>query len=220
MRLLPVHNKYKSAAWFVGGVLCGAALLAALLEPGAVLPGQRSAPAGLQQRLAELEQRNRQLTDRLFALQSVGSRATEPLEQPFDEDADARAAVADARAKAVERGKYLMITFGANWCMDCRTLYRNLNSDDVKAYTADRFEFVTVDIGKFNRNRQLAQELGADLSRGIPVAVFFDPGGRVIGATNEGQLEPARRYSSAQILRFMRDVAERERVAAPDSVLP
>jgi hypothetical protein len=28
---------------------------------------------------------------------------------------------------------------------------------------------------------------------GIPVAVFFDPEGVVIGTTNEGQLEPARR---------------------------
>jgi len=138
----------------------------------------------------------------------------------FPEGVDASVEVAAARARAIEQGRYLMVTFGANWCMDCRTLYRNLNSDDVTAYTANRFLFVTVDIGKFNRNRQLAEELGVDLSRGIPVAVFFDPEGQLIGATNDGQLEPAQRYSSKQILRFMRDIVEREQVVAPDSILP
>jgi len=56
------------------------------------------------------------------------------------------------------------------------------------------------------------------LSKGIPVAIFFNPNGQVIGTTNEGQLEPARRYSSKQILKFMRDIAERSRILAPDAV--
>jgi len=36
---------------------------------------------------------------------------------------------------------------------------------------------------------------------------------------HNGELVPARRYSSKQILKFARDVAERSRIAAPDSVL-
>jgi thiol:disulfide interchange protein len=168
--------------------------------------------------LAELEQANRQLTDRLFSLQAAGRQPAGTLDLPYDEGADARAAVDAARTEAVEQGRFLMVTFGANWCMDCRTLYRNLNNEEVADYARDRFLFVNVNVGKFNRNRQLADELGVDLSRGIPVAIFFNPDGRVIGATNEGQLEPARRYSSKQILRFLRDIAERERLLAPDSV--
>jgi hypothetical protein len=77
---------------------------------------------------------------------------------------------------------------------------------------------VNVDVGKFNQNRDVAESLGVSLIRGIPVAVFFGPEGEVIGTTNEGQLEPARRYSSKQILKFVRDVAERDRILAPDSV--
>ena len=118
----------------------------------------------------------------------------------------------------MEQGQFLMITFGANWCVDCRTLYHHLKSDDVRAYTDDMIRFVTVDVGKFNRNRDVARELGVDLSRGIPVAVFFDPEGREIGNTNDGQLEPARFYSSKQILKFVRDIVERSLIAAPDSV--
>ena len=61
-------------------------------------------------------------------------------------------------------------------------------------------------------------ELGVSLRKGIPVAIIFDTDGKVIGTTNEGQLEPARRYSSRQILKFVRDVAERSRILAPDAV--
>jgi len=111
-----------------------------------------------------------------------------------------------------------MITFGANWCMDCRTLYYNLKTDDVMAYTDGVFRFANVDVGKFNRNRDVAEELGVDLARGIPVAIFFDPAGNKIGTTNDGQLEPARYYTSKQILKFVRDIVEKSLIGSPDSV--
>jgi len=88
----------------------------------------------------------------------------------------------------------------------------------VAEYTKDRFMFVNVDIGMFDRNRQVAAELGVTLSRGVPVAIFFDDRGEKIGATNNGELEPARYYTSQQILKFVRDIAERSRILAPNSV--
>ena len=137
---------------------------------------------------------------------------------PYDEAADARKVIAEAREKAVEQGKFLMITFGANWCVDCRTLYRNLKSDDVSQYTDGVFHFVNIDVGKFNNNLDLAVDLGVDLARGIPVAVVFDPAGDKIGTTKDGQLEAARFYTSKQILKFVRTIVERELITAPDSV--
>ena len=113
---------------------------------------------------------------------------------------------------------FLMVTFGANWCLDCRTLYRHLHSPEVQEYTKSTFDFVNVNVGKFNTNVDLASELGVDLRRGIPVAIFFGPDGQSIGTTNEGQLEPARFYTSRQILKFVRDIAEKSLIAAPDSV--
>ena len=88
----------------------------------------------------------------------------------------------------------------------------------LKDSTSDLFHFVHVDVGKFNQNREVADALGVDLGRGIPVAIFFGPDGQLIGTTNEGQLEPARHYSSKQILLFVRDIVERSRIVAPDSV--
>jgi thioredoxin 1 len=121
-------------------------------------------------------------------------------------------------AAGMREERFLMVTFGVNWCRDCRNLHWILHRAEVQDYTRDLFQFVNVDVGKFNQNRQVAADLGVSLTRGIPVAVFFDPQGQIIGTTNEGQLEPARRYSSKQILKFVRDIAEQSRILAPDAV--
>ena len=169
------------------------------------------------QQIAELKAENRELTNDLFSYQepTAGPR---DLELPFPQDGDARASVAGGREAARANQQILMVTFGANWCLDCRTLYRHLQDDEVRAYTSGLFRFVNVDVGLFNKNRELAAELGVDLGRGIPVAVFFGPEGELIGTTNDGELEPARYYSSKQILKFVRDVAEKSLIAAPDSI--
>ncbi len=169
-------------------------------------------------RIAALEEENRQLSEDLFARTTPAPPRFDDSDLPYDENANAHEKVNVARATATRDQKILMVTFGANWCVDCRTLYNHLKSDDVALYTKDRFMFVNVDVGMFDRNRAVATELGVSLQRGIPVAIFFDVKGRKIGATNDGELEPARYYTSEQILKFVRDVAERSRILAPDAV--
>ena len=168
--------------------------------------------------VVELQEENRQLTEDLFSPRYRWYPLLGDDDLPYDENAEARAMVNSEREKALRDGRFLMVTFGANWCQDCRTLHSHLKSGEVADYTGDLFYFVNVDVGKFNQNADIAAELGVTLSKGIPVAVFFDPDGQLIGATNEGQLEPARHYSSRQILKFMRDIAERSRILAPDAV--
>lgn len=170
-----------------------------------------------QELFTALQEENYELTDDLFNFQGPDA-VFDSAELPYLESADAGAVVSAGRERALEKGRFLMVTFGANWCLDCRTLHHHLQSDEVKEYTEGIFDFVNVDVGKFNTNRSVAADLGVDLARGIPVAIFFDPEGDMIGTTNEGQLEPARYYTSKQILKFVRDIAEKSLIAAPDSV--
>ena len=210
-------SKYHAGLVFVGGVIAGAVVsLAAIRVSGFSLVNQHNLDEQLAE-IADLRGENQELLDDLFNY-SGPDAVFDPDDLPYDADADARAVVAARRQAAVANGKFLMVTFGANWCLDCRTLYHRLKSDDVREFTEDVFHFVNVDVGKFNRNRDIARELGVELTRGIPVAVFFDPEGREIGNTNDGQLEPARFYTSKQILKFVRDIVERSLIAAPDSV--
>ena len=169
-------------------------------------------------KFTELKEQNRLLSDALFKRKYQPDPMPDDGDLPYDENADAWAAVNSGREKALQDRKFLMVTFGANWCFDCRTLHRHLNSGDVADYSTDLFYFVNVNVGKINQNTDIAADLGVTLSKGIPVAIFFNPDGQVIGTTNEGQLEPARHYSSKQILKFIKDIAERSRILAPDAV--
>lgn len=203
---------------FVAGMICGLAVYHVALELGGFKLLSRQTLEQQRSVMADLEEENRELTEELFRPRGPSNEIVDESELPYDGDDDASSVVAEARAAAVREERFLMVTFGANWCRDCRNLHRILHLEEVQDYTRDLFQFVNVDVGMFNQNRQVAADLGVSLTRGIPVAVFFDPQGQVIGTTNEGQLEPARRYSSKQILKFVRDIAEQSRILAPDAV--
>jgi thiol-disulfide isomerase/thioredoxin len=209
-----VIGKWGLAVAFVAGVL---AYHFYLELDGSVIM-HRADMEQLDRQLQGLQDENNQLFEELLRPLASLDPLADPANLPYDGEADARAAVREARARARQEEKFLMVTFGANWCPDCRNLHRHLESDIVQSYTRDRFLFVNVDVGKFNQNIELAEELDVSLRRGIPVAIFFDTDGQTIGVTNDGELEPARRYTSRQILKFVRDVAERSRILAPDAV--
>ena len=199
-------------------LLAGALLPVAGFWAGGWAVVDQSEWLDLQERIELLEEENRFLTEELFTVAGATQSVFDEVDPPYDETADAGDEIALARARAVDSQKFLMVTFGANWCVDCRTLYKHLGDEEVESYTSDRFEFVNVDVGKFNRNLDVAAELGVTLERGIPVAVVFDPSGQLIGTTNNGELEPSRHYSSRQILKFVRNIAEQSRIVAPNSV--
>ena len=215
---LEPSQKYNPWAWFVSGLVVAAVAGSTAFWFGGYSLISQHEQVELKARLSALEQENRELSDDLFTLGASAEAEFTDKVFPYDDVMDAAAMVAAERLRALHEGKFLMVTFGANWCLDCRTLHRRLQSSDVADYTRDLFHFVNVNVGKFNQNRDVANELGVDLRRGIPVAIFFDPQGQPIGTTNDGQLEPARRYSSKQVLKLVRDVAERSLIRAPDSV--
>lgn len=201
-----------------GAFLAGMAAYHLYLELEGSVVVDRTEQELLQHRLQKLQDENNQLFEELLSPRPNYDPLADQADLPYDSEADARTEITEARSRAMHDGKYLMVTFGANWCPDCRNLHRQLKSDLVESYTRNQFLFVNVDVGKFNQNTQLAEELGVSLRRGIPVAIFFDKNGDLIGTTNNGELEPARRYTSQQILKFVRDVAERSRILAPDAV--
>lgn len=205
-------------AAFAAGLIGGALVYQAVLTFSGLTIADRDSMEEKQRQIAALQEENDALFEDLFSPQIAARYIQEHGELPYDEQVDAHAAVAVARAQAIEERKYLMVTFGANWCLDCRTLSRILKDEEVSAYTSERFNFINVDVGKFNRNTDVAADLGVSFERGIPVAIFFNADGQSIGTTNEGELEPARHYTSKQILKFVRDVAERSVVLAPDAI--
>lgn len=203
---------------FLGGLVLGLAAYHGALLVSDRVPIHREYLNDQAALVREFRAENLELTDELFKPRVQGGSAVDPGGTPYDEEADGASLIRDARESAHEEGKFLMVTFGANWCLDCRILHHHLISEPVADYARDLFEFVFVDIGSKKRNRAVAKSLGVTLENGIPVAVFYNPQGEVIGTTNDGQLEPSRFYTSKQILKFIKDISERGRISAPDSV--
>ena len=135
---------------------------------------------------------------------------------PYSATADARRDIADAKARAAADGKMVMVTFGANWCPDCLTLHKDLEDPVTREYASKKFEMVNVDVGEFDKNADVARELGVAPVNGIPLAVFFSSDGRPICDTRRGELEPSRHYTSSEILDFLKEVADHRRVVNPD----
>lgn len=134
---------------------------------------------------------------------------------PYPPPANAVSDLQRARERARRSAKLLMVVFGGNWCADCRALHDRLHESPVREYVEAHFEIVNVNIGEMNVNLGIAKELGVSLKKGVPAAAFFDPDGKPVGITNQGELEPARQYDGRQVLTFLRQVAEHHKIEKP-----
>ena len=98
-----------------------------------------------------------------------------PLPYPYDEKADANRQVAAAKARAKARHKLLLVDLGGNWCPDCRVLAGVMALPEVRAFVAAHYEVVMVDVGKFDRNGQVAAHWGVMQLKGVPAVLVVDP---------------------------------------------
>jgi thioredoxin len=71
--------------------------------------------------------------------------------------------LAKARADAHMDHKYLMVSFGADWCSDCQELSRSLMDEGLRDYVNSHFVVVGVSVGQFDRNIDVAKSLGLDI---------------------------------------------------------
>lgn len=117
----------------------------------------------------------------------------QPLPLPYDISADADAQVAAARLKAKANHKLLLIDLGGNWCLDCRVLAGVLDVPAVAAFVRRHYEVVKVDIGRMDKNQQIAAHYGIDDVHGVPALLIVDPrNDRLINGGNISALSDAR----------------------------
>lgn len=112
---------------------------------------------------------------------------------PYDENADADAAVAAAFARARASHKRVLIDLGGNWCGDCVVLANIMQLPQMKPFVAAHFEVVSVDVGRMTKNLQIPSRFGVDLSGGVPALLIVEPDGRtLVDAGHISALEDAR----------------------------
>lgn len=122
---------------------------------------------------------------------SPGEKAqTKKLEPIYDESADAKEQIAAAVAKAKKENRRVLIQWGANWCGWCRMLHNTMGTDaKIKHELSYEYDVVLVDIGRWNKNMDLALSYGADLKTGVPYLTILDSDGKPIANQDSNLLE-------------------------------
>ena len=124
------------------------------------------------------------------------AQLAQPLPKPYDEAGDATRDVDAALARAKAAHKLLLIDMGGNWCPDCRILAGTIELPDLAPWVHAHFEVVTVDVGRFTKNMDIATRFGADAPHGVPAVLVVDPrNGKLIDAGHIVALSDARSMS-------------------------
>lgn len=100
-----------------------------------------------------------------------------PVPDSYDPSADANAAVAAALAASGADGRPVLLDFGSSWCEDCQALSALVDTPGVNRILARNYHLVTVDVGHYDLNTQLAARYVSLTQSGIPALVLLGPDG-------------------------------------------
>lgn len=112
-------------------------------------------------------------------------------EDIYDEAASGKKQIDDAMAAAKKQNKYVLVTWGANWCPWCHRLDEIARTDSTVAkLIRDNYVPVKVDLGHREKNMDLANKFGADPNElGIPHMTVLDGNGKVVGQIRAEELD-------------------------------
>lgn len=130
--------------------------------------------------------------------------------RPYDEKADANAAIAALLANNPAR-KRVLLTFGANWCSDSRALESHYQSPALAALLQREFLVLHIDVGMSHRNLDITARYDDPIDKGIPSVVLLDPEGNTLFVSH-GRLSSAETMSDAAIMDFFTRLAADGRV--------
>ena len=112
---------------------------------------------------------------------------------PYDENADADAAVNAAFARAKQSHKQVLIDLGGNWCPDCVILANVMRLPEMKSFIAGHYEVAVVDVGRFDKNLQVPARFGITRRlAGVPSVLIAEPDGTLVNAGHVSALSDAR----------------------------
>lgn len=129
----------------------------------------------------------------------VATAASRPL---YDENANIKQEIADAVAIASQTGKNIALVFGANWCSDCHALDAAMHIPPLAGVISKNYVVVKIDVGRFDKNLDVAEKYGVPLSLGIPAIAVLDAHGKLLYAQRKGQFEAASRLPYGEFQAF------------------
>jgi thioredoxin 1 len=125
----------------------------------------------------------------------------QPNPQLYRADANAAQDIRQALAAAGKQHKNVLLDFGGNWCLDCHVLDNAFHQPRIAPLLNGNFVLVHVDVGKYEKNLDLAKKYHVDLEKGVPSLAVLDAQGNVLYATRD--FERARVMSEEDVIQFL-----------------
>jgi thioredoxin 1 len=125
----------------------------------------------------------------------------QPNAQLYKADANAAQDIRRALATAVKQHKNVLLDFGGNWCIDCHILDNAFHQPRIAPLLNSNYIVVHVDVGKYEKNLDLAKKYHVNLEKGVPSLAVLDAMGKVLYAT--GDFERARMMSEDDVIQFL-----------------
>lgn len=124
-----------------------------------------------------------------------------PNPQLYRENANANDEINHALVTAVKEHKRVLLDFGGNWCWDCHVLEKAFHQPRIAPLLNDNFVVVHVDVGRYDKNLDLAKRYRVDLEKGVPSLAVLSARGAVLYST--GEFERARVLSEEDVIAFL-----------------
>jgi thioredoxin 1 len=144
----------------------------------------------------------------IFAALSAAQFKRVPLQAPaqpnpqlYRADANATQDIRRALAAAGKQHKNVLLDFGGNWCIDCHVLENAFHQPRIAPLLNSNYIVVHVDVGKYDKNLDLAKKYHVNLEKGVPSLAVLDAMGKVLYAT--GDFERARMMSEGDVIQFL-----------------
>jgi len=144
----------------------------------------------------------------LFTAVAAAQFKRVPLQAPaqpnphlYKADANAVQDIRQALAAAGKQHKNVLLDFGGNWCLDCHVLDNAFHQPRIAPLLNNNYVLVHVDVGRYEKNLDLAKKYHVDLEKGVPSLAVLDARGNVLYATRD--FERARVMSEEDVIQFL-----------------
>ena len=125
----------------------------------------------------------------------------QPNPQLYRADANAAQDIRRALATAAKQHKNVLLDFGGNWCIDCHVLENAFHQPRIAPLLNGNYIVVHVDVGKYEKNLDLAKKYHVNLEKGVPSLAVLDAQGKVLYGTSD--FERARMMSEDDVIQFL-----------------
>ena len=139
---------------------------------------------------------------------ALAQSARAPLKMPIRPDpnlyspgVNAQQEIAQSLNEAGKENKRVLLVFGASWCGDCYALDYGFHQPRIEPLLNANFKVVHVDVGRYDKNLDLAKKYQVDLEKGIPSLAVISPQGAVLYST--AQFERARVMTEEDVIEFL-----------------